>query len=73
MLALLRRNEKRLTLATCLADVNAKTASLSKLRGVPGKEDKAYQTEMALVKAKEGAESAREEFATVSQRVGLSL
>jgi len=68
-LALSRRNEKRLTLATCLADVNGKTASLNKLRGVPGKEDKAYQVETQLVKANQAAATAREEFATVSQRV----
>lgn len=68
-LALSRRSEKRLTLATCLADVNAKTTNLNRLRGVPGKEDKAYQAETALVRAKEDADHAREDFATVSQRV----
>jgi sorting nexin-1/2 len=42
-LALQRRHEKRLTYSTCLADVEAKHAQLSKLRSQIGSEAKAYR------------------------------
>jgi sorting nexin-1/2 len=68
-LALQRRHEKRLTYSTCLAEVESKHASLAKLRMQIGAESKAYSTEMSLRRAQEAAEVAREDFATVSQRV----
>ena len=68
-LALQRRHEKRLTYSTCLAEVEAKQSSLSKLRTQIGAEAKSYAAEMSLRRAQEAAEAAREDFATVSQRV----
>ena len=68
-LALQRRHEKRLSYSTCLADVESKHAQLGKLRMQIGSEAKAYSTEMALRRAHEASEVAREEYAAVSQRV----
>ena len=68
-LALQRRHEKRLTFSTCLSEVEAKNQQLAKLRSQIGMESKAYSTEMSLRRAQEAAEAAREDFATVSQRV----
>lgn len=68
-LALQRRHEKRLTYSTCLATVEAKQASLQKLRMQPGQEAKAYAAEMSLRRAQEGSQVGQEDFAAVSQRV----
>lgn len=68
-LALQRRHEKRLTYSTCLAEVDSKQAQLAKLRATIGSEAKAYSTEMSLRRAHDAAEVARDDFATVSQRV----
>jgi len=68
-LALHKRHEKRLTYSTCLQQVEAKNLQLSKLRAQIGMESKAYSLEMSLRRAHENAEGAREDFATVSQRV----
>ena len=68
-LALQRRHEKRLSYSTCLSEVEAKNMQLAKLRTQIGSEAKAYATEMSLRRAQEAAEVAREDFATVSQRV----
>lgn len=68
-LALQRRHEKRLTYSTCLSDMEGKQMLLAKLRAQIGSEAKAYATEMALRRAQEAAEAAREDFASVSQRV----
>ena len=68
-LALQRRHEKRISYSTCMSNVQTKQMSLSKLRMSPGQEAKAYAAEMSLRRAQEEAEIAREEFATVSQRV----
>ena len=68
-LALQRRHEKRLTFSTCLAEVESKQTQLSKLRGQIGAEAKAYSVEMSLRRAQEACEAAKEDFATVSQRV----
>lgn len=68
-LALQRRHEKRLTFSTCLAEVEAKQIQLAKLRAQIGSEAKAYSLEMSLRRSQEAAEIAREDFATVSQRV----
>lgn len=68
-LALQRRHEKRLSFSTCLAEVESKQQQLGKLRAQIGSEAKAYSTEMSLRRAQEAAEVAREDFATVSQRV----
>jgi Vps5 C terminal like len=68
-LALQRRQEKRVTYSTCLAEVEAKNVQLGKLRMQIGSEAKAYSTEMSLRRAQEAADVAREDFAVVSQRV----
>jgi sorting nexin-1/2 len=68
-LALQRRHEKRLSYSTCLADVESKQSSLAKLRAQPGQEAKAYAAEMALRRAQEESEVARDDFMAVSQRV----
>ena len=68
-LALQRRHEKRLTYSTCLQEVESKQTQLAKLRAQIGMEAKAYAVEMSLRRAQETAEVAREDFATVSQRV----
>lgn len=68
-LALQRRHEKRLTYSTCLADVESKKTSLSKLRSQIGAEAKAYTVEMSLRKATDQANAAQEDFSACSQRV----
>jgi len=68
-LALHKRHEKRLTYSTCLQSVESKQTQLAKLRAQIGMEAKAYATEMSLRRAQETAEVARQDFATVSQRV----
>ncbi len=68
-LALHKRHEKRLTYSTCLQDVESKQSQLAKLRAQIGMEAKAYATEMSLRRAQDAAEVAREDFASVSQRV----
>lgn len=68
-LALHKRHEKRLTYSTCLQEVESKNNQLAKLRSQIGMEGKAYATEMSLRRAQETAEIARNDFATVSQRV----
>jgi sorting nexin-1/2 len=68
-LALQRRHEKRVTYSTCSKEVESKQTQLMKLRTQIGSEAKAYQTEMSLRRAQEQAELARDDFATVSQRV----
>jgi len=68
-LALQRRHEKRLTYSTCLASVESKHTALSKLRSTMGAESKVYAAEMSLRRGQEAAEAARDDFATVSQRV----
>lgn len=68
-LALQRRHEKRLTYSTCLAEVEAKQSSLAKMRAQIGADAKVYAAEMSLRRAQEAAEAARDDFATVSQRV----
>mmetsp|Transcript_10444 Transcript_10444/g.17574 ORF Transcript_10444/g.17574 Transcript_10444/m.17574 type:complete len:479 (-) Transcript_10444:450-1886(-) len=68
-LALQRRHEKRISYSTCLSNVQTKQMSLSKLRMQPGQEAKAYAAEMSMRRAQEEAEVARDDFATVSQRV----
>ena len=67
--ALEKRSEKRLTYTTCIHEVQTKSMAVEKVRGLPGKEDKAYQAQASLVRSQEAAEAAREEFATVSQRI----
>jgi hypothetical protein len=52
-----------------LSEVEAKQASLAKLRATPGQESKAYGAEMSLRRAQEASELARDDFAAVSQRV----
>ena len=68
-LALQRRHEKRLTYSTCLQEVESKQTQVAKLRAQMGMEAKAYGAEMSLRRAQEAAELARDDFATVSQRV----
>ena len=68
-MALQRRHEKRLTYSTCLAEVDAKTGQLNKLRSQLGQEAKAYSVELALRRAHEAAQAARDDFAATSQRV----
>lgn len=68
-LALQRRHEKRLTYTTCLSEVNTKRGNLAKLRATPGAEAKAYGAEMSLKRGEAAADAARDDFATVSQRV----
>ena len=68
-LALQKRHEKRLTYSTCLQEVESKNSQLSKMRAQIGMEAKAYGLEMSLRRAQENAEIARDNFATVSQRV----
>ncbi len=68
-LALQRRHEKRLTYTTCLSEVNVKRSNVAKFRATPGAEAKAYGAEMSLKRGEAAADAARDEFATVSQRV----
>ena len=68
-LALQRRHEKRLTYSTCLQEVESKQSGLAKLRAQMGMEAKAYAAEMSLRRAQDAAQAARDDFATVSQRV----
>jgi len=68
-LALHKRHEKRLTYSTCLQEMESKNTQLSKMRAQIGMESKAYGLEMSLRRAQENAEMARDDFATVSQRV----
>jgi sorting nexin-1/2 len=68
-LALHKRHEKRLTYSTCLQEVESKTAQLAKMRAQIGMESKAYATDMSLRRAQEHADLARDDFASVSQRV----
>jgi sorting nexin-1/2 len=68
-LALQRRHEKRLTYSTCLTEVESKQSQLAKLRAQMGMEAKAYAAEMSLRRAQDAAQAARDDFATVSQRV----
>lgn len=68
-LALHKRHEKRLTYSTCLQEVESKNSQLAKMRAQIGMEAKAYGVEMSLRRAQENAEMARDDFATVSQRV----
>ena len=67
--ALQKRHDRRLTLTTCMSEVNTKRANLAKLRATPGAEAKAYGAEMSLKRGEAAADAARDEFATVSQRV----
>lgn len=67
--ALAKRHEARLRYSTQLADVEAKQGQLNKQRAQIGSEAKAYATEMALRQAHDAAGVARDEFATVSQRL----
>jgi len=68
-LALQKRHERRITYTTCLNEVQTKQNNLARLRGVFGKEDKAYQAEMSLHRAQVACDAARDDFATVSQRL----
>ncbi len=68
-LALHKRHEKRLTYSTCLQEMESKNNQLAKMRSQIGMEAKAYGLEMSLRRAQENAEIARDDFATVSQRV----
>merc|ERR1719232_2295462 len=68
-LALQKRHERRITYTTCLNDVQTKQNNLARLRGVFGKEDRAYQAEMSLHRAQIASDAARDDFATVSQRL----
>lgn len=68
-LALQRRNEKRLTYSTCLADTESKQQQLYKLRSQIGSEAKAYSVEMSSRRAQETADLARDDFCACSQRV----
>ena len=68
-LALQKRHDKRLTYTTALSEVNTKRTNLAKLRATPGAEAKAYGGEMSLKRGEAAADAARDEFATVSQRV----
>mmetsp|Transcript_9744 Transcript_9744/g.14176 ORF Transcript_9744/g.14176 Transcript_9744/m.14176 type:complete len:600 (+) Transcript_9744:142-1941(+) len=67
--ALQKRQDRRLTLTTCMSEVNTKRANLAKLRATPGSEAKAYGAEMSLKRGEAAADASRDEFATVSQRV----
>eukprot|EP00594_Rhizosolenia_setigera_P018584 CAMPEP_0178956640 /NCGR_PEP_ID=MMETSP0789-20121207/10404_1 /TAXON_ID=3005 /ORGANISM="Rhizosolenia setigera, Strain CCMP 1694" /LENGTH=461 /DNA_ID=CAMNT_0020638667 /DNA_START=81 /DNA_END=1466 /DNA_ORIENTATION=+ len=64
-----KRNEKRRHYTNCLNDLSHKQSQANKLKGVPGKEEKSYMADMALLQTQEETERAREDFATVSQRV----
>jgi len=68
-MALQKRHERRVTYTSCLNDFQTKQNNLAKLRGVFGKEDKAYQAEMSLHRAQIACDAARDEFASVSQRL----
>ena len=52
-----------------MQEVESKQNQLAKLRAQIGMEAKAYGVEMSLRRAQENAELARDDFATVSQRV----
>lgn len=68
-IALQKRQEKRRNYSNAIMDMGSKETQSMKLKGIMGKEEKSYHADMMLEKAKEDAEIAREEFATVSQRV----
>jgi len=68
-LALSRRQERRLTYTTCLAEVNTRATHIHKVRAFSDDAEKIYQLEVSLGKAREAADAAKDDFATVSQRV----
>lgn len=68
-IALSKRQEKRKIYSNCIMDLTHKENQSMKWKGIMGKEEKSYQADMALERAKEETELAREEFSTVSQRV----
>lgn len=68
-LALNKRAEKRRIYSQSIADVSNKQHVVNKTKGVMGNEEKSYQADVALQMAQEHSNNAREEFATVSQRV----
>lgn len=68
-LALQKRNERRRDYSHSLALVSQKQLALSKVRGIMGNEEKAYAAEISLQRAQEESDAAREDFATVSQRL----
>lgn len=67
--ALQKRQELRITYTTALATVATKASNLQRLRMTPHMDAKAYGAELSLKRGEDYAEMAREEYATVSQRV----
>jgi sorting nexin-1/2 len=67
--ALQKRQELRVTYTTALTEVAAKASNLQRLRMTPNMDAKAYGAQLSLKKGEDYAEMARDEYATVSQRV----
>jgi len=67
--ALVKRNNRRITYSTCLNAVDSKKASLHKYRITPGQEGKAYGVESSLTRAEQSVITARNNYEEVSARV----
>ena len=67
--ALVKRNNRRITYSTCLNAIDAKKASLHKYRITPGQEGKAYGVESSLTRAEQSVVAARANYEEVSARV----
>lgn len=68
-IALMKRNNRRITYSTCLNAVDSKKASLHKYRITPGQEGKAYGVEGSLSRAENSVLVAKANYEEVSARV----
>jgi len=67
--ALMKRNNRRITYSTCLNAVDSKKASLHRYRITPGQEGKAFGVESSLSRAETAVLTARNNYDEVSARV----
>eukprot|EP00584_Thalassiosira_punctigera_P006345 CAMPEP_0172529960 /NCGR_PEP_ID=MMETSP1067-20121228/3871_1 /TAXON_ID=265564 ORGANISM="Thalassiosira punctigera, Strain Tpunct2005C2" /NCGR_SAMPLE_ID=MMETSP1067 /ASSEMBLY_ACC=CAM_ASM_000444 /LENGTH=557 /DNA_ID=CAMNT_0013314099 /DNA_START=150 /DNA_END=1820 /DNA_ORIENTATION=- len=67
--ALVKRNNRRITYSTCLNAVDSKKASLHRYRITPGQEGKAVGVESSLSRAEQSVVAARANYEEVSARV----
>jgi sorting nexin-1/2 len=68
-IALYKRQDKRVHYTTWLSSIAQKQSTLHKLRNLPGSEAKAFGVETSLQRKQTEAESMREEYEIVSQRL----
>jgi len=67
--ALMKRNNRRITYSTCLNALDSKKATLHKYRITPGQEGKAYGVESSMTRAEASVLAARANYEEVSARV----